>query len=53
MASVATTVSDSYTGSATANLVIQRYVFAEIVMFPSGLIGSQGTARVAATATTT
>ncbi len=53
MASVTTTVSGSYTGSATANLVIQRYVFAQTVIFPAGLIGSQGTAGVAATATTT
>jgi hypothetical protein len=52
-ASVATTVSGSYTGSATANLVIQRYVFAETVILPAGLIGSQETAGVAATATTT
>jgi len=53
MASVATTVSGSYTGSATANLVVQRYVFADTVRFPAGLIGSQGTAGVAATATAT
>ena len=52
-ASVATTVSGSYTGPTTANLVVQRYVFAGTVMFPAGLIGSQGTAGVAATATTT
>jgi hypothetical protein len=48
MASVATTVSGSYTGSAIANLVIPRYVFAET----AELIGSQGTAAIAATATT-
>jgi hypothetical protein len=52
-ASVATTVSGSYAGSPTANLVIQRYVFAGTVMFPAGLTGSQGTAGVAATVTTT
>src|SRR5437899_4821656 len=44
MASVATTVSGSYTGTATANLVIERHVFAETVMLPAGLTGSQGTA---------
>ena len=52
-ASVATTVSGSFTGSMTANLVVQRYVFAGTVMFAAGLTGSQGTAGVAATATTT
>ena len=52
-ASVATTVSGSFTGPATANLVVQRYVFAGTVMFPAGLTGSQGTAGVGATATTT
>jgi len=52
-ASVATTVSGSSAGSLTANLVIQRYVFAGTVMFPAGLTGSQGTAGVAATATAT
>jgi hypothetical protein len=52
-ASVATTVSGSYAGPTTANLVVQRYVFAGTVMFPAGLTGSQGTAGVAATATTT
>jgi hypothetical protein len=52
-ASVATTVSGSYTGPTTTNLVVQRYVFAGTVMFPAGLTGSQGTAGVAATATTT
>jgi hypothetical protein len=51
-ASVATTVNGSYTGTTTANLVVQRYVFAGTVMFPAGLTGSQGTAGVAATATT-
>src|SRR5215831_4648 len=51
-ASVATTVSSSYTGPTTANLVVQRFVFAGTVMFPAGLTGSQGTAGVAATATT-
>src|SRR6202011_2296416 len=43
-ASVTTTVSGSQTGSATANLVVQRYVFAGTVTFLAGLIGSQGTA---------
>jgi len=52
-ASVTTMVSGSYTGPTTANLVAQRYVFAGTVMFPAGLTGSQGTASVAATATTT
>jgi len=52
-ASVATTVSGSFTGPATANLVVQRYVFAGTVMFPAGLTVSQGTAGVGATATTT
>jgi len=52
-ASVATTVSGSFTGSMTANLVVQRYVFAGTVMFAAGLTGGQGTAGVAATATTT
>jgi hypothetical protein len=51
-ASVATTVSGSYTGPTTANLVVQRFVFAGTVMFPAGLTGSQGTAGMAATATT-
>ncbi|MBV8133673.1 MAG: phage tail protein [Alphaproteobacteria bacterium] len=50
---VSTTVSGSYAGTTTANLVVQRYVFAGTVMFPAGLTGSQGTAGVAATATTT
>jgi len=52
-ASVATTVSGSFAGPTTANLVIQRYVFAGTVSFPIGLISSQGTAGVAATAITT
>jgi hypothetical protein len=52
-ASVATTVSGSFTGPMTANLVVQRYVFAGTVMFPAGLTGSQGTAGVAATSTAT
>jgi hypothetical protein len=52
-ASVATTVSGSFAGLTTANLVIQRYVFAGTVLFPIGLTGSQGTAGVAATAITT
>ena len=52
-ASVTTTVSGSYSGPTTASLVVQRYVFAGTVSFPVGLTGSQGTAGVAATATTT
>src|SRR5207237_5793324 len=35
-ASVTTTVSGSYAGSPTASLVVQRYVFADTVMFPRG-----------------
>jgi len=50
---VTTTVNGSQTGSATANLVVQRYVFAGTVTFPAGLIGSQGTAGVPAAATAT
>jgi len=38
-------------GQPSANLVLQRYVFATAVTFPAGLAGSQGTAGVAATAT--
>jgi hypothetical protein len=52
-ASVTTTVSGSQTGSATANLAVQRYVFADTVTFPAGLIASQGTAGAPATATAT
>jgi hypothetical protein len=52
-AAVSTTVSGSFTGSTAANLVVQRYVFAGTVIFPARLSGSQGTAGVAATATTT
>jgi len=52
-ASVTTTVSGSYAGSPTASLVVQRYVFADTVMFSAGLAGSQGTAGGAATATAT
>ena len=52
-ASVTTTVSGSQTGSATANLVVQRYVFADTVTFQAGLIGSQGKAGVPAAATAT
>ena len=52
-AAVSTTVSGSSTGTTTANLVVQRYVFAGTVTFPVGLAGSQGTAGVAATASTT
>ena len=46
-ASASTTVSGSFTGPTTANLVVQRYVFAGTVMFPAGLTGSQGTAGIA------
>ena len=52
-ASVTTTVSGSQAGSATASLVVQRYIFADTVTFPAGLIGSQGTAGVPAAATAT
>jgi hypothetical protein len=52
-ASVTTTVSGSQAGSATASLVVQRYVFADTVTFPAGLIGSQGTAGVPAATTAT
>ncbi|HKM68915.1 MAG TPA: phage tail protein [Stellaceae bacterium] len=52
-AAVSTTVSGSYTGTTTANQVAQRYVFAGTVIFPVGLSGSQGTAGVAATTSTT
>jgi hypothetical protein len=52
-AAVSTTVSGSYNGTTTANQVVQRYVFAGTVTFPVGLAGSQGTAEVAATASTT
>jgi hypothetical protein len=37
-------------GRPTANLVMQRFVFANPVTFPAGLSGSRGTAGVAATA---
>jgi hypothetical protein len=52
-ASVSTTVPGSFAGLPTANEVVQRYVFAGTVKFPVGLAGSQGTAGVAATASTT
>lgn len=52
-ASVSTTVSGSLTGVPTANEVMQRYVFAGTVAFPAGLVGSQGIAGIAATASTT
>jgi hypothetical protein len=39
-------------GRPTASLVLQRYVFATTVTFPSGLGGSQGTAGTAASAIT-
>jgi Putative phage tail protein len=40
-------------GKPTASLVLQRYVFASTVTFPTGLTGSQGTAGTAATAMAT
>ena len=52
-AAVSTTVSGSYAGTTSANQVVQRYVFAGTVTFPVGLAGSQGTAEVAAAASTT
>ena len=52
-AAVSTTISGSFAGTSTANLVVQRYVFAGTVTFPVGLADSQGTAGVAATAATT
>jgi len=52
-AAVSTTISGSFAGTSTANLVVQRYVFAGTVTFPVGLVGSQGTAGAAATASTT
>jgi hypothetical protein len=45
-------LSGSYNGTPTANLVLQRHVFATAVSFASGLPGSQGRAGVAATAST-
>jgi Putative phage tail protein len=52
-ATVPTTVSGSLTGAVTANQVVQRYVFARTATFPVGLASSQGSAGVAATASTT
>jgi hypothetical protein len=52
-AAVSTTVSGSFAATSTPNLVVQRYVFAGTVTFPVGLAGSQGTAGVAATSSTT
>jgi hypothetical protein len=52
-ASVPSTVSGGFSGTATANQVVQRYVFAGTVTFPVGFAGSQGTAGMAATASTT
>ena len=52
-ATVSTTVSGSVTGAATANQLVQRYVFARTVTFPVGLGGSQGSAGIVATASTT
>ena len=52
-AAVSATISGSFAGTSTANLVVQRYVFAGTVTFPAGLTGSQGTGGVAATAATT
>jgi hypothetical protein len=45
-------VSGSFSGKPSANLVLQRYVFAAPATLPAGLSGSQGTAGTAATATT-
>jgi len=50
---VSTTVSGSFTGTAATNQVVQRYVFARTVTFPVGLGGSQGSAGIDATASTT
>ena len=52
-ATVSTTVSGSFTGTAATNQVVQRYVFARTVTFPVGLGGSQGSAGIDATASTT
>lgn len=46
-------VSGSYNGTPSANLVLQRYIFATAVTFTPGLPGSQGHAGVAATAPVT
>src|ERR1051325_255848 len=46
-------VSGSWVGSPAAGQVIQRYIFAAPVTFPSGLGGSYGTAGTAATAAAT
>lgn len=46
-------VSGSWVGSPGAGQVIQRYIFATPVTFPSGLGGSYGTAGTAATAAAT
>lgn len=43
-------VSGSWAGSPAAGQVIERYIFATPVNFPSGLAGSYGTAGTAATA---
>src|SRR3954454_17769567 len=45
-------VSGSWAGSPGAGQVIERYIFATPVTFPSGLGGSYGTAGIAATAST-
>lgn len=47
------TVPGSYTGPTIPSMVVQRYVFATSVNFPSGFSGSQGRAGTAATATAT
>jgi hypothetical protein len=48
-----TIVSGSFSGTPTADLVLQRYVFAAPATVPVGVSGSRGTASTAATATTT
>ena len=48
-----TLVSGSYIGTPTANLVLQSYVFAAPVTFPTGFSGSRGTAGSAASAAST
>jgi hypothetical protein len=46
-------VSGSYNGTPSANLVLQRYIFATAVTFAAGLPGSQGHAGTAATSAAT
>ena len=47
--SASRTISGSYSGAPSSNLLMQQYVFTETVVFPSGLAGSAGVAGVAAT----